>query len=130
MGHPNEELVRKGYEAFGRGDMDTLRNEIFAPDTVWHASGNSPIAGDYTGIDEVLGFFGQLFERSGGTFKVELHDVLANDEHAVSLNLGTAEREGRRLEDKGILVQHIKDGKVGESWLHSADPQAFDEFWS
>jgi ketosteroid isomerase-like protein len=28
MGHPNEDLVRRGYDAFSRGDMQTLR-ELF-----------------------------------------------------------------------------------------------------
>ncbi len=28
MAHPNEELIRRGYDAFARGDMDTLR-ELF-----------------------------------------------------------------------------------------------------
>jgi ketosteroid isomerase-like protein len=36
MGHPNEDLVRRGYDAFGSGDMQTLR-ELFHPDIVWHA---------------------------------------------------------------------------------------------
>jgi ketosteroid isomerase-like protein len=33
MAHANEDLVRKGYKAFGEGDMDTLRS-LFAPDAV------------------------------------------------------------------------------------------------
>jgi ketosteroid isomerase-like protein len=33
MGHPNEDLIRRGYAAFSRGDMDTLR-ELFHPDIV------------------------------------------------------------------------------------------------
>ena len=36
MGHPNEDLVRRGYDAFSRGEMDTLR-ELYHPDIVWHA---------------------------------------------------------------------------------------------
>jgi len=35
MAHPNEDLVRRGYDAFARGDMDTLR-ELFDPGIVWH----------------------------------------------------------------------------------------------
>ena len=26
MAHPNEEIVRQGYKAFGEGDMGTLRS--------------------------------------------------------------------------------------------------------
>ena len=33
MGHPNEDLIRRGYDAFSSGDMDTLR-ELFHPDIV------------------------------------------------------------------------------------------------
>ena len=46
MGHPNEDLIRQGYDAFSSGDMDTLR-ELFHPDIVWHASGRSQLAGDH-----------------------------------------------------------------------------------
>jgi hypothetical protein len=36
MAHPNEELVRRGYEAFATGDMETLR-ELLDPEIVWHS---------------------------------------------------------------------------------------------
>ena len=38
MGHPNEDLVRRGYDAFSSGDVETLR-ELWDPDIVWHAFG-------------------------------------------------------------------------------------------
>ena len=57
MAHPNEELLRRGYEAFGKGDMDTIR-ELFDPNIVWHAPGRNPMSGDYRGVDEVLTQFG------------------------------------------------------------------------
>jgi ketosteroid isomerase-like protein len=34
MAHPDEELVRRGYEAFNRGDVETLR-QLFAATTIW-----------------------------------------------------------------------------------------------
>jgi ketosteroid isomerase-like protein len=30
MAHPNEDLVREGFAAFGRGDLDALRHQYFA----------------------------------------------------------------------------------------------------
>jgi uncharacterized protein len=95
MGHPNEDLIRRGYDAFSRGDMDTLR-ELYHPDIVWHAPGRGPLAGDHRGVDAVFGFFGQVMEMTGGSFRVEVHDVVANDEHAVGLHKGHAERAGRQ----------------------------------
>ena len=129
MAHPNEELVRRGYEAFNNADVDTLR-QLFADTTIFHEPGRSPISGDYQGLDQVLGFFGTLAERSGGTFRATLHDVVANDEHAVALLGVSAEREGKTLKDNTVQVWHIKDGKVTESWLHPSDAYASDEFWA
>jgi ketosteroid isomerase-like protein len=98
MAHPNEELVRKGFDAFSKGDVDTLR-ALFAQDAVWHAPGRSPLSGDHRGVDAILGFFAQTMELTGGSFRVEFHDVLANDEHAVSLYVARGEASssaGRR----------------------------------
>ena len=129
MAHPNEDLVRRGYAAFGTGDVATLR-ALFADDVVWHVGGRSPITGDYKGKDEVLGFFAQLAELTGGTFRVDVHDVLANDELVVALTNGTAERGGKTLNDNGAQVFHVQGGKVTEQWFHPGDQTATDEFWS
>ena len=130
MAHPNEDLIRKGFDAFSKGDMDVLRNEVFAADVKYHIPGKSPISGDYNGIEEVLGFFAKIFELTGGTFRVELHDVLANDEHAVALSPASGQRDGKSFQDNGVLVFHIKEGKATEVWLHPTDQYASDEFFS
>jgi uncharacterized protein len=127
--HPNEELLRKGYDAFGKGDMDTIRT-LFAEDIVWHAPGNNPLSGDYRGVDEVLQTFGKVFELSGGTFRIDIHDVLANDDHVVVLARAQAERGGKKLDDTSVQVWHVKDGKATEQWLHPGDAQAADAFWN
>ena len=129
MAHPNEDLVRRGYAAFGTGDVATL-GALFADDVVWHVGGRSPITGDYKGRDEVLGFLAQLAERTGGTFRLDVHDVLANDEHVVVLVKGTGERQGKTLNDNGTQVFHVQGGKVTEQWFHPGDQTATDEFWS
>ena len=127
--HPNVERMRKGYDAFGRGDMDYLRNEMFADDVVFHVTGDNPLAGDYKGIDEVFGFFGRLMEMSGGTFSLEVHDVLANDEHGVGLVRTRAEREGKRIDINASHVFHLRDGKITENWTLVEDSRPFDDFW-
>src|SRR3954465_12706209 len=57
--HPNLELMKKGYDAFSKGDLESLK-DLFAEDIIWHVPGNNPIAGDYKGQDEVFGFFMRL----------------------------------------------------------------------
>ena len=129
MAHPNEDLLRRGYDAFARGDMAAIA-ELFADDIAWHVPGNNPLAGDYRGKDNVLAFFGKSVELTGGTLRVEVHDILANDEHGVALIHSSAQRGGKSLDDHGVQVFHIRDGKAVETWTHQGDQAANDEFWS
>jgi ketosteroid isomerase-like protein len=129
MAHPNEELIQRTFEAFTKGDMETL-GALMADDTVFHIPGRGPLAGDHRGREQVLSVLGKQAELTGGTFRVELHDILANDDHAILLTKASAERGGKAWEDNGVLVFHVKDGKVSEGWLHPGDLYAGDEFFS
>ena len=82
MAHPNEEIVRQGYKAFGEGDMDTLRS-LFAPDAVHSAPGNNPLSAEYKGVDDILAYYGKLFELSDGTFTAELKSAQAEGDDTV-----------------------------------------------
>jgi ketosteroid isomerase-like protein len=129
MAHPNEENLRKAYEAFGRGEIDGVM-ALLADDIQWHVPGQSPVAGDYSGKEEVGGFFMKLMELSEGTFRVDVHDVLANDEHAVGLVKLTAKRDGKSLDVNDVHVWHVRDGRFSEFWGQLHDQYAWDEFWS
>ncbi len=127
--HPNLDILRRGYAAYGTGDMDTI-NELFADNIVWHVAGRSPIGRDYRGKDEVFGFFSRLQELSGGTSAVDVHDLLADDEHGVAIVTESASRDGRSHKGRATHIFHIKDGKVTEMWDAQVDQYAADEFWS
>jgi ketosteroid isomerase-like protein len=127
--HPNAKLLKDGYAAFERGDMAAL-NELFAQDVVWHLGGNNQLSGEHKGRDAVFAAFAKSVTLSGGTFKVELHDVVANDEHAVALTRATASREGRSIDVGDVDVYHVKGGKVTEMWSFTGDQAATDAFWS
>jgi ketosteroid isomerase-like protein len=129
MARPNEELVRRGFDAFATGDVDTLR-QLFDQDAIWHVPGRSPLSGDHRGLDAILGFLARTMELTGGTFRADVHDVVANNEHAVALYVTRGEYEGRTLESRDVLVSHIRNGKLAEAWLLSADLYAVDEFFS
>ena len=129
MAHPNEELARRGYDAFSNGDIDALR-PVFADNTIFHEPGRNPVAGDDQGIDQMLGFSGQSRSVLEVPSVVAVHDVVANDEHAVGLQLSEGERAGRRLHSQQTLVFHVRDGMVAETWAHHYDQHATDEFWA
>src|SRR5438094_936729 len=92
MAHPNEALLRKGYAAFASYDLDTIR-ALFADDIVWHVlGGRNQLSGTIKGKDEVFGWFAKLLTLSDGTFNIDVHDVIANDDHAVVISHDTALR--------------------------------------
>ena len=130
MAHPNEELVRQGYKAFGEGDMDTL-GSLFASDVVHAATGNTPLSGEYKGLDEVLGYYGKLFELSDGTFKAELKSVqVEGDDTVVATHHDSGQRAGKTLDQDETLTFTISDGKVTRLEEHHSDQAAYDAFWS
>lgn len=128
MAHRNEELVRQGFKAFQQGDMETL-SRLFADDATWHSAGDSPVAGDFTGKDEIFANFGAVQQRVD-TMEQNIHDVLANDDHAVALVKFKATSGGKQLEQNQAFVFHIDDEKVQSVWLHNFDTREADEFWS
>jgi uncharacterized protein len=128
MAHPNEELIRQGFDAFAKGDLDTIR-DLFADDIAWHFPGRNQMSGDYSGKDEVMQWLGRSFELTGGTLRIELHDVLANDDHVAALTRVTGQRDGKSLNDPSIQLFHVKDGKATESWIYPSDQEVSDDFW-
>ena len=127
--HPNVALLRKGYDAFAKGDMPTL-TDVFAEDVVWHLPGRNPVSGVHRGREAVFAGFAKFFELSGGTLKLDDHTILGDDDHAVALNRATASRAGKKLDLLGVDVYHIRNGKVTEFWSFSEDQRIDDEFWS
>ncbi len=130
MTHPNEDLIRQGLDAYARADIEALRTQFFAPDIVWHFPGSSQFAGQHQGADQVAELFRNLGALSGGTHRLEIHDVIADDDHAVALHATRAERAGKDLKINAVQVFRIRDGKVTEAWTTHSDTDAFDEFWA
>ena len=128
MTQPDQDLVRAASAAFGRGDLDALRDQFLAADIVWHIAGTGPLAGDYHGAEQVMGLLGKISELSGGTVRTELRDV--SDDHTVVLTTIRAERAGRQLQLNLVHVIHAENGKATEVWTQPSDPAAAAEFWS
>lgn len=126
--HPDVALVRRGYEAFVKGDLETVK-EVLADDIEWHVTGRSPLAGVRHSKDEVFEFFGELIERSSGTHHLEVHDIVGGDENVVVILTEHAERNGRTLAMYGAHLWKIRDGKAVEFWGLLSEQQESEEFW-
>jgi len=128
MSEHNATLVRDAYEAFARGDIPTVLG-ILDPAIIWHIPGRSPLSGDYKGHDEVLGFFATSMERSAGTLRVDVDDIIANGERVVVLSTVSAVRNGRSWSSPEVHVWRVVDGTAVEFREFQGDQQSEDEFW-
>ena len=128
--HPNVAIVRSAYQAFADADLDTLV-KVIAEDATYHVTGHHAFSGDYKGRDQILGLFASLADDTGGTLALEVHDVLADDDHAVVLLRERAQRKGRTLDANEVHVYHVNAaGQATEFWEFPEDQKSYDAFWS
>jgi ketosteroid isomerase-like protein len=129
MTHPNEDLIRRAYAAFAAADLDTVFSMV-ADDILWHNGGSNQLTGDVRGHQELMSFFGKLFEVTGGTLRLDVHDVLANDTHGVALVTAHVERDGEPMTVREAHIMHAADGKLTEFWVFPEDTAAFDRMFA
>jgi ketosteroid isomerase-like protein len=111
----NVELVRRGFEAALRGDLDAVR-ELLDPDVSWHG-GDPTAAGACRNRDEALAFMRRAGQRRPPG---ELVDVLDAGDRVVVI-LRPAARDDGPAELSANLTT-FRDGRVIEM-VHYPRPQ-------
>jgi uncharacterized protein len=125
----NAELARKGYAAFNDQDVESVAN-LINDDAVWHVGGNNQLAGDYKGKAAILEFFMRFGQLTEGSYKADIHDVLANEEHTIVVATETATRNGKQHKARFVDVIHPdRDGNVREFWRFFEDQAKVDAFY-
>jgi ketosteroid isomerase-like protein len=126
----NIDNTKKAYAAFGSGDIATL-TELIAPDCIWHVGGQSQLAGDYVGHEQILGYFGKLYELTDGTFSATLDDVGETEAGLVTCIVSlSGRRDGETLTTRMIEIGRANSaGQVAECWWFAEDAYAADAFF-
>ena len=110
--HANAMTMRRAFEAFGKGDLETVRQSR-SDDCTWTSPGNTVISGTFRGWEEISNMFVSLFELTGGTHSNTVVDVLADDLHAVAIYDATSTIEGRTATLRNVLINEIDaDGRA------------------
>jgi ketosteroid isomerase-like protein len=128
--HPNVALVRRAMQAMNEIDVSKANEEMavvdafMADDIVWHEIGR---AEPRRGKDELRA---EMSSMGDTTIKYELHDVVANDDHAIALGTATATRSGKTLVYRTAEIFHIRDGKATERWAFSDDTAEIVAFFA
>ena len=123
-------IVRRGYEAFNRGDLATL-TDLLRDDVSWHTPGRSPLAGDVVGREAVLARLGRYMAETGGTFRTDLKRLLIDEDgRVIGIHHAIAERHGKRLDVYCCTVFELENGRIVDGREHFYDLHAWDEFWA
>ena len=123
--HPNATLIREQAEAMSNGGVQATIDSL-ADDVVWHEIGSSePVRGKAAVAARWAGM-----SDAGGSFSVELHDVVANDDHAVALVTATVSMGDHTFSYRTAEIYHMHDGKITERWAFSDDTAAINAFFA
>jgi ketosteroid isomerase-like protein len=107
----NIDLVTRGYEAFTRGDMDTVM-ALFDDNIEWVQPGNSTISGTYHGKGELGQYLARLAEKN---VSVKLNRLLADGDTVVALTeVAVGDEKGS---DADVFT--IRDGKTARVQVHT-----------
>jgi uncharacterized protein len=125
--------VRSAYVALASGDRNLVR-EFWADDMVWQVPGHNQLSGWYHGLDEFLGFMGNVGTLSGGSFKMDTISVIVTEDWSADITRNRGKR-GDMDKAMDIEVVHVlrwRDGKViaGKGAIFGDGTTEYDQFWS
>lgn len=116
----NVDTARSAYEAFGRGDLEALK-EMMAEDGTWLTSDELPLGGETQGRDEIIGNFAQI-PNYWSSFTVEPEEFIDAGEWVVVRGTQRAGHNGHSFEAPFAHLLRFADGKIvrGEFYADSA----------
>ena len=115
-------------EALSRGDFEAAF-ETMADTIVWHMGGESSLSGIIKGKQALGERLGEFAKRSNGTFRVMTEWAASNDCFVAASVVSLAEKGNEKLNDPGIDLFKIEDGKIQEVWTFAEQQSAEDTFW-
>ena len=106
----NKETIKRGYEAFSSGDVDTVMS-LFDDDIEWVQPGDSAISGTFHGKTEVQEHFGRMAQKG---LTVKLNQLIAEGDTVVAITeVSVGDETG---EDADVFT--LRDGKTVSVRIH------------
>jgi uncharacterized protein len=109
----NVELVRQGYDAFNRGDVDAVL-ELFDPAIEIGLLADSAMAGDFRGHDGFRAMLAENNEMFAG-YRNEPEEIVEASEESIVVVIRSAARgrvSGAEVEGRLAHLWTLRDGKV------------------
>jgi len=125
----NTQLIFKMYDYFGKGDMASIKRELFHPEVSWTMPGHHPLSARMEGADAVIAFFGALFQA--GIVVDNVHFGVLDDGTVIEKHMGHGKIGGEQFDFPTCTSYGIKDGKIYDVHVHTGDQHNVDRyFWT
>jgi hypothetical protein len=125
------DVVRAGFEAFGRGDLVAFA-ELFEPAATWNHRNPDRLGGVHAGIDAIIAFLQESGQSTAGTLRAVPTATMADAEGRVCVltRVSGSRPDGRTFDDSQVLVFRVDGGRVRSVDQYIGDPPAVTAFWA
>jgi uncharacterized protein len=127
----NADLVRRGYEAWNRGDVEAVL-AFLDPEIKWEGYTHIPESGALSGREEVKAWI-ERFLEAWEELDIEVTDLIEDEDRVVALVRFRALGKESGVEVEGGVDAHVwtvRDGKAVAVRLYQGTREALDDVQS
>ncbi len=131
MAHSNLELINQFFAAYGKRDLNAIR-QVMAENASWIFPGSNPLSGTRRGLDQVVTFF-DIMGNFMGKSNVRAESLVTgvNDNYVVECQqISTNRADGNNLDQQWCVLWKFENGKIVEGRHFAANQQAVDDFFT
>ena len=128
---PDAQAVLAGFEALARGDMNAFAAG-FHEDATWNHRNDDRLGGIHAGRDALMEFIAESGRLTEGTLAPVPTAVMdgGDGQVAVVVHITASRPDGRKWDDKQILLFSVADGLVRAVEQFIGNPAGATAFWS
>ena len=122
-------VVERYLAAVAANDTATMA-ALIDQDVTWHQPGANRFSGIHQGQDAAFGLIGAMVEATAGTFRLEVTGPsMANGDLVIVPVRFSGTKGDDTMDQTGLDLHRVTDGRITEVWLFSCDQPAEDAFW-
>jgi ketosteroid isomerase-like protein len=124
-------VVRSGFDAFGRGDLDAF-GAIFHDEATWNHRNPDRLGGIHAGRDAILAFIVESGQSTAGTLRAVPETIMADGKGSVAVvtRVSGTRPDGRSFDDRQVLLFAVHGEQVRSVDQFVGDPPAVTAFWA
>lgn len=123
-----QHAVTTSLNALSTGGMNAFAS-LMADDIRWHQPGHNPFSGTHQGKENVLRMIGGLIRHTGDTLQLSPNGAAMTNGDLIACPFRLAGKSGdKSIDQPGMLLLEMRDGKFGQVWLFTEDDAAGDDF--